>query len=69
MLISAHDFHNNYYVFPGPVINTTNTPTWGHGWQAQKNVSAAQVTATGGTYSVAKPEPEESPKKNLKSKK
>lgn len=52
MNISVHEANNEYY-YPGGTA-------WVHGWTSQQLVSAAQVTATGGTYELKAPtEPEE----------
>lgn len=54
MQISAHDEHNKFNTTNNGAV-TASTPAWGHSWNAQQNVTAAIVKATGGTYSVTAP--------------
>lgn len=45
MNISAHDHTNQSFT-------TGAANVWGHAWSAQKNVTAAIVLVTGGTYAL-----------------
>lgn len=51
MNISAHDYSNQTFTWNGPAGNGG----WGPGWNSQQLVTAAIVTATGGTYETEAP--------------
>lgn len=68
MLISVHDYQNQFYPNAAPTGQSTGTG-WDLGFTSQQLVTASIVTKTGGTYELTEPVEESKSKKASKTKK